>query len=64
MLAWNILLALMELITDTCILHLRANKVLESIVMAINFQRISYDVLYAIIMSYNFDLVYYTKLRL
>jgi hypothetical protein len=63
-LPWYVLLALMELVANSSILHTCTNKLLESIIMPINFQRICYDVLYPIVMSYNFDFINYTELRL
>ena len=63
-LSWDILLALMELIADSSVLHACTHKLLESVIMTINFQSISNDVLYSIVMTNNFNLVNHTKLWL
>ena len=52
-----LLLAIMKLITDTSIIHLTKLKILEPIVMTIKLDRISNDVLNAVVVPHHFDLV-------
>lgn len=54
----------MKLVANSSILHAWTNELLESIVMAIHFERICYDVLYAVVMSDNFNFVNHTELGL
>lgn len=63
-LSWDILLALMKLIADSCILHACTHKLLESIVVTINFESIGNDVLYTIVMTYDLYFVNHTELWL
>ena len=60
----QVLLTLMELVANTRVLDGGANELLESIIMAIDFERICYDVLYAVVVSDDFNFVDHTKLRL
>ena len=54
----------MKLIADSCILHACTHKLLESIVVTINFESIGNDVLYTIVMTYNLYFVNHTELWL
>jgi len=63
-LSWNILLALVKLIADSSILHACTHKLLESVIMTINFECICNDILNSIVMTNNLNFVNHPELSL
>ena len=57
------LMALVELIANAIVLHVSINKMLKSVVVAVNFQGVWDDVFYTIIVASNFNFVNNSKLR-
>lgn len=60
---WWLLLARVELIANSTVLHTRANDVRKSIVVAMNLQRIRNDRLNSVVVPHHFHLLYHAERR-
>ena len=59
----GLLMARIELIADTAVLHAGADYVREPVVVALDFQRVGDDRLNPVVVSHHLDLIDYAKCR-
>mgnify|MGYP006932351612 CR=1 FL=1 len=60
---WWLLLTWVKLVTNSTVLHTRANDVRKSVVVAMNLQRICNDRLNSVVVTHHLHLLYHTKCR-